>query len=881
MRAVDVNAACSRPQSAVFRGRRGAPAAVGAVFWIPAVGASRGCFPAPLDDVYIHFDFARSLGQGHPFEWIPGQGTRRARPRRSTRSCSRSAGWSAFAVARSASGPRSSRPRVASLLLRAAARAAVPAVARVARACSRSRSASSTGRSSAGWRSRCSPLRSAGRWTRSSARAPRRAEARRARPPVALGAWGAALVLLRPEAGVIVGVFAVVAARGGGASLGIAAVLRARSPGSSRRAPCSARTSIATGEPRSAGAQLKLLSSNPYLSDVDRARVFVENILSFAIEGSAASSPRCARSASSSRRSRSVARPRASRAIGAACLLGALGWILLVSWNGNSPFHNFRYYAPALLLVLVAGGWACRDRARARRDGGRARRRRSRSRGDLAAARDARADRGTSRARREHPRSADRGRRAPRAAAARREGAPRRRRRDPVRLGARRNRRARPRRLPGHAVRARSGARRGGHDRAHRAARRPSAHHLALYPNWFGLITSQVRRRDRSRDNRGQRDLRQPDEGDLPRRLERARSPHDAVARPSRRARRRRRHRRGRARYVSPLPHGGWTTLDVLDDDTGARRFDGGRTIPDGRTESFVVQRRPARGRSASSCASTRRAASVLVARRAATVRWRRERARARGARRADVARPRGRAGRARGARRRVRDYQCGSGAHGRRLARSSTRAARRATRRQRRVDRTRREPNRGCASGGPSRGRCSPTSSSPARRGPRAAPTRTISVARLPLAAKHCRSTYAPGGAHRVRPDAGSRSRGAERRRHRRARGRPRSPARRPRSARPRRPGSSARTRYCSRVRARRCRPRRRVRHGWRGRQVGERQDGSRLVIGDGDHSKILDPRTVRASLVPLTAHAALDACHPAPPWTTSATSSGRSARA
>src|SRR5258705_9900292 len=49
-------------------------AAVGALFWVPSAPAARGFFPAPLDDVYIHFDFARSLAQGHPFEWIAGQG---------------------------------------------------------------------------------------------------------------------------------------------------------------------------------------------------------------------------------------------------------------------------------------------------------------------------------------------------------------------------------------------------------------------------------------------------------------------------------------------------------------------------------------------------------------------------------------------------------------------------------------------------------------------------------------------------------------------------------------------------------------------------------------------------------------------------------------
>ena len=57
--------------------------------------------------------------------------------------------------------------------------------------------------------------------------------------------------------------------------------------------------------------------------------------------------------------------------------------------------------------------------------------------------------------------------------------------------------------------------------------------------------------------------------------------------------------------YVSPAPNGGWTTLDVLDDETGARRFDGGRIIPAGGTESFVVRRSARPGRCESSCAST------------------------------------------------------------------------------------------------------------------------------------------------------------------------------------------------------------------------------------------------------------------------------------
>jgi hypothetical protein len=41
--------------------------------------------------------------------------------------------------------------------------------------------------------------------------------------------------------------------------------------------------------------------------------------------------------------------------------------------------------------------------------------------------------------------------------------------------------------------------------------------------------------------------------------------------------------------YTSPAPAGGWTTLDVLVDASGARRFDGGRIIPGETSESFVL----------------------------------------------------------------------------------------------------------------------------------------------------------------------------------------------------------------------------------------------------------------------------------------------------
>lgn len=37
-------------------------------------GAQRSLWSAPLDDVFIHFDFARATARGYPFEWIEGNG---------------------------------------------------------------------------------------------------------------------------------------------------------------------------------------------------------------------------------------------------------------------------------------------------------------------------------------------------------------------------------------------------------------------------------------------------------------------------------------------------------------------------------------------------------------------------------------------------------------------------------------------------------------------------------------------------------------------------------------------------------------------------------------------------------------------------------------
>lgn len=43
-------------------------------FYSSMLAQTEGVWVAPLDDVFIHFDYARNIATGHPFEWSPGNG---------------------------------------------------------------------------------------------------------------------------------------------------------------------------------------------------------------------------------------------------------------------------------------------------------------------------------------------------------------------------------------------------------------------------------------------------------------------------------------------------------------------------------------------------------------------------------------------------------------------------------------------------------------------------------------------------------------------------------------------------------------------------------------------------------------------------------------
>lgn len=556
--------------------------------------AGRGWFPAPLDDVYIHFDFARSLGQGHPFEWIAGQGY--------------SSGETSplYAVILALGWVFGFRGRALGLW------AAIVAIASVASLLGSVRRLVRPCPPWLAWLLALLPLsigivdwalfsgmevavfaaalgRSLEALLHARARGGPTLEARQWR----LGAWGAVLVLLRPEAAIIVAVLAVTAARGAGRRSGFLALCRASVPGALATLGVLGANLLATGDARSAGAQLKLLSSNPYMSDVDRARVFAENLITFwvkVVRGELSVIPGLA-----------IVLPalallglvrRQHRALAGACIVSALGWVLLVSWNGNAPHHNFRYYAPALVLVTISAALGLATIARARRGvpiaallaAGAIAIAAPKVPGQVRHFRSASAN-----IRDQHIEVGERIARLPEDARVLLGDAGAipyvsgRTAVDALGLGG-------YRRIPF--------ARAAVHGEAATIelierldpSERPT--HFALYPNWFGALTSRF----------GVEIDRVTIEGNVI-----CGSPTKAIYRadwsPLESARPRALAGvideldvgdvidEGEHGYRPPLPHGGWTTLDVLTDGSGARRFDGGRTIPDGASESFIVKR--------------------------------------------------------------------------------------------------------------------------------------------------------------------------------------------------------------------------------------------------------------------------------------------------
>lgn len=319
--------------------------------------------------MYIHFDFARAAARGHPFEWVAGQGYSSGETAPAY-AIVLAVGW-ALGFREMRLGWFAAAVAVVALVLALRSLARVMADASWLLVAATSALLLACGHVGFGLFSGMElalhtlfllrALEALG--SIEGARA-----MTRTRREWELGLWGALLVWTRPESVVILAPLAVAAARARTVRWPWGSLWRTLSPGIAATAAIAIANRVTTGEWQSAGALLKLLSSNPFLSDVDRARELIVNLFHFTwkvLEGSLVATPALLLVLVATALAGAFDRALRDRTI--ALLVAAVLYALLVSWNGAARYQNFRYYVPAVVLLLLAvghGAWAIERRFR-------------------------------------------------------------------------------------------------------------------------------------------------------------------------------------------------------------------------------------------------------------------------------------------------------------------------------------------------------------------------------------------------------------------------------------------------------------------------------------------------------------------------------------
>jgi hypothetical protein len=339
-------------------------AAAGAAFWVPGLRRAGG-FPVPLDDVFIHFGFARSAALGSPFQWMPGNGYSSGGTSL-TYPLALAPGWLL--------GFRGPRLAVFAALLawaclvdlaRSLRRLLAPAPRWLAWAVlplplavplldwslfsgmEIALLAALLGRALVA--------------TRAAELAPPHL---RAGAQLRAGLLAASLVATRPEAAPLALLLGVSIAHAAGSLRALPSLARAIGPTAGLVAAQVAANRALTGEWSAAGAVRKLLGSNPYTTPLEVAVEVIKNLAylrSQAFEAAlgggwmAWTLPLLALAAALDRRSRRLAVP---------LLGGAAVAIALVAFNATARFQNYRYAAPSLLMLIAAAALGAASLAR-------------------------------------------------------------------------------------------------------------------------------------------------------------------------------------------------------------------------------------------------------------------------------------------------------------------------------------------------------------------------------------------------------------------------------------------------------------------------------------------------------------------------------------
>lgn len=329
--------------------------AAGLAFWLPGL-VRTGAWPAPLDDVYIYFGFARSTALGHPLSWVPGNGF--------------SSGATSLLY-----------PLVLAPLWAVGLRgpwlglgaALVAALSLVDLAGSLARLSGPRGRERhlawlaplvvvavplLDW-SLFSGMETAlfagllGRALVAVHAAHGARPARRARSQWRAGLWLALLPLARPESLTVAACLAVAVAHGAGALPTLPSLARAGGPAAATLGLQLVANRALTGEWQAAGAIRKLLTEEPHTAPADVAVAVGTNLVVLAHQGlyRALGGPRGLVPLGLLVAAALLVPGR--RRLAAALVVGAFGALALVCLNGTARYQNYRYVAPTLLALLV------------------------------------------------------------------------------------------------------------------------------------------------------------------------------------------------------------------------------------------------------------------------------------------------------------------------------------------------------------------------------------------------------------------------------------------------------------------------------------------------------------------------------------------------
>jgi len=326
-----------------------------------------GEWSAPLDDVFIHFDYARATAQGHPFEWVAGNGYS---------SGNTSLLYPFVLAAGYLAGFTGTRIMVWAAIVAATCVFGTLLFARrllvfpEARPDAWSRASSyllppvMLGIGALDW-SLWSGMEIAlfmATWAAAMAAyfaLLRAAPDRAIRRAWVLGAWGAVMIVTRPEAVTTIAVLGLAAAyllrRTLGAARTFGVLVGAGLPGVVTVATQSIANRVLTGEWAASGAIVKLAVYNPFLSGEEKLADYLFNLKYEILRNTeyhftdvpayGILLPALAFAA--------LAVPR-TRHVGAILWAQIVGWALIVAFNGQVRWQNERYTMPAVAWLLLA-----------------------------------------------------------------------------------------------------------------------------------------------------------------------------------------------------------------------------------------------------------------------------------------------------------------------------------------------------------------------------------------------------------------------------------------------------------------------------------------------------------------------------------------------